>query len=245
MSIDNLEAMFGRADTTDYNEGLSAYPRYHIVMQKIAGHYGFSLEQVCAAFCSLSPNSDYVGNLRSTVSVLDGINRGIDPELVTVSTYKHCQRRAYAYAMGHRDFWTESKGPKIKSFYRNILDPTDSRFVTIDGHMSAIWQGKRLTMREALIPARTYEIIRRGVIALAFRHFILPCQMQAILWFARKRIENVVYDPQMNLFADGSDLWQTIREPDTILPYKPRSAIEPERSSSTLAMQPVGIKGLL
>jgi hypothetical protein len=224
MSIENLESMFGRACPIDLNEGRVAYERYNAVMRGIAEHYGFTLGQVIAAFVSLSPNSDYKGNLRSTVSVLDGIRRGVDPEDVTVATYKHCRRRAYAYAMGHRDFLAETKGPKIMSFYHNVLDPFDNRWVTIDGHMSAIWQNKKLTMREALIPRRTYIMIRDDVIRLAFRHYLIPNQMQAILWFTRKRVENVVYDPQLQLFGDPSDVWETFRDVRTIHPYPLRNA---------------------
>jgi hypothetical protein len=223
MSIDNLEAMLRRADPIDLDEGMVAYERYHMVMQRIASRFCWSMPAVTAAFVSLSPNSDYFGNLRSTISLLDGIKRGLGPDQITVSTYGHCKRRAYAYAMGDASFLLETKGPKITNFYHNIVDPRDGRWVTIDGHMSAIWQGKNLTMREALIPARTYARIRDDLLRLAFRNFMLPNQLQAILWFTRKRVDNIVYDPQLQLFAERGDVWATFRDINQIDPYPFRS----------------------
>jgi hypothetical protein len=238
--------MFDRATPIDLDEGVLAYERYHIVMRRIAEYYTFPLERVVACFVSLSPNSDYAGNLRSTVSVLDGIRKGIAPELVTVSTYGHCKRRAHAYAIGAASFLNETKGPKIRNFYMNILQPKSWKYVTVDGHMSAIWQGKKLTMREALIPARTYKLIHADIAALAFKYYMLPNQMQAVLWFTRKRVENVVYDPQLKLFASRDDVWETLRDVSTIRPYpmkgtttcEPAAVKQKAQASSELFARP-------
>lgn len=219
MGTVEFERMFHKADKYDFQEGLVAYQRYHIVMRRIGDHYGFDHRDVAAVFCSLSPNSDYKGNLRSTVSVLEGVNDGVDQELVTVSTYKHCRRRAWAYARGDKFFPAETKGLKILNFYYNICDPEDMRWVTIDGHMSAIWQGKDLTMREALVKPSVYAEMKADLIKVAFRHFMLPNQMQAVLWFTRKRTSRVMYDPQLELFADRGDVWKTLVDPRDIVPY--------------------------
>lgn len=213
--------MFERASDIDLDEGMVAYERYNMVMQKIADHYDFPLDRVIAVFVSTSPNNNYKANLRSTVSVLDGIRRGIDPELVTVSTYKHCRRRAHAYAIGEKRFLEETDGLKVLSFYHNLMNPLDNRWVTVDGHMSAIWQGKDLTMRQALVSKRTYMTIRDDIRWLAFRHYMLPNQMQAILWFTRKRVDKVIYDPQLDLFGDPTDVWGTFRDVSTIHPFTP------------------------
>lgn len=73
--IENLEKMFRQADAIDRAEGLLAYQRYYEVMKSIAEKYNFPVDRVIAVFVSTSPNNDYFGNLRSTVSVLDGINK--------------------------------------------------------------------------------------------------------------------------------------------------------------------------
>lgn len=222
--------MFKRADPIDLAEGMVAYERYNIVMRRIAEKYEFPLDRVCAVFCSLSPNSDYWGNLRSTVSVLQGINEQRPDTDIVVSTYRHCMLRAISYARGLREFEIETKGPKVINFYHNILAPHSQRWVTIDGHMVAIWKNTpKATMKESLVTRREYVQIADDCKALAFRNFLLPNQMQAILWFARKRLLNVKYDPQHELFAERADAWRTLRDVESIKPYSKRDGQDIKR----------------
>lgn len=231
--LSNLEKMFKQADSIDIEEGLLAYQRYHSVMKAISEKYQVPLSIVIAIFVSTSPNNDYVGNLRSTVSIIDGILKSIDPNLIVISTYNHCKFRAIDYLLGRRNFLAETKGPKITNFYQNILDPTDNRYVTIDGHMSAIWQGKNLTMKEALINKKTYNEISHAVKQLAFRELMLPNQVQAILWFTRKRLHNIKAENQFDLMLPKGDLWKTSRNINEIKPFKCLSSSTRTLSSST------------
>ena len=197
-----------------------AYERYNIVMRRIAKEYDFPLDVVCAVFCSLSPNSDYFGNLRSTVSVLDGLRNGQADGDIIVSTYGHCKTRALAYARGTSSFVRETKGLKIFNFYHNILAPHSSRWVTIDGHMVAIWRDQPdATMKDSIIHAGEYKTIADAVKSFAFYHFMLPHQMQAILWFVRKRLQNVRYTAQLDMLAEFGDAWRTLRDVREIRPY--------------------------
>jgi hypothetical protein len=197
-----------------------AYDRYNIVMRRIAKRYDFPLDIVCAVFCSLSPNSDYVGNLRSTVSVLHGLRSGTPDDDIVVSTYGHCKTRALAYARRVDSFVSESRGPKILNFYYNILKPHSWRYVTIDGHMVAIWRNEpTATMKQSIVHRSEYTVIAEAVKRFAFYHFMAPNQMQAILWFVRKRTLNVKYSAQLDLLSDSDDAWGTLRNVDEILPY--------------------------
>lgn len=241
MSIECLEAMFQCADPIDMDEGMVAYERYHVMMKTIGDKYGYSVPRVTAVFCALSPNSDYMGNLRSTVTVLEGLNRKLPAESIVVSTYNHCKLRAIKYATGHQTFLETVKGPKIRNFYHNITNPRDTRWVTIDGHMSAIWQNDlKMTMREALIPMRIYREIKDATIKLAFRHFLIPNQLQAILWFTRKRLARSVFLPQLELFGDRTDIWQTIKDVQSIRPYTRNdiSMIEHEQARTNHIVDP-------
>jgi len=238
--IERLEDMFCRADPIDMDEGMVAYERYHLMMKTIADKYEYDVPTVTAVFCALSPNSDYMGNLRSTVSVLQGVNEARCAEDIVVSTYNHCKLRAMQYA-GGAGFLSTVKGPKIRNFYHNIINPRDTRWVTIDGHMSAIWQGDlKMTMREALIPMRVYREIKDATIKIAFKHFLIPNQMQAILWFTRKRLAQSVYAPQLELFGDRTDIWGTIKDISTIRPYtkSDRSMIEYEQRRTDHRLDP-------
>lgn len=211
--------MFKRADRADRHEGEIAYARYHQTMRGLADHYDFPIERVIAAFVSLSPNTDYTGNLRSTASVLSGIRQGLRPDQITVSGYNHCRDRAYRYAIGAEEFVCRTRGPKVLNFYYNVLSPGDNRYVTVDGHVSAAWRGANLTMREAIVRRREYREIADSIKQLAFREFLLPNQYQAILWFARKRTLLVKYTAQLGLWQPPDDLWNTYRDVQDIKPY--------------------------
>ena len=231
--------MLRQADAIDMQEGLLAYQRYHDVMAQMSQQYSIEIEKVIAVFVSTSPNNDYVNNLRSTISILAGIYHGVPEEQVTISRYKHCRARAWQYATGQRNFLRETKGPKVINFYHNILDPTDNRYVTIDGHMSAIWQNKNLTMKEALISKGEYNEISAAVKKLAFREMMLPNQLQAILWFTRKRVCNIKSENQFDLLLPKGDLWKTSRNIKDLKPY-PCSLSSIKTLSSSTASQSQG-----
>ena len=197
MSERNLELMFERADDVDFEEGKLAYFRYNELMQRIARKYNYPLARVVAAFVSLSPNSDYTGNLRSLISLLEGIAAGVPCDQITVSTYKHCRDRAHAYVLADREFLKLTHGQKVLSFYHNVMTPEDNRYVTVDGHVVAAWRGQNLTMNEAILrKKRDYVEIADAIKRLAFRRYLLPNQYQAVLWFARKRSLGIRYDPR-------------------------------------------------
>ncbi len=168
-----------------------------------AHHYKTPLSRVTSAFVALSPNSDYIGNLRSLTSVLEGVRAGLSAEEITVSTYKACRNRAVQYLTGEADFLRTVRGPKIRAFRDNILRPKTSRLVTVDGHMVAAFMGNpNMTMKDAayhLTRRAQYNEIADAITAIADNQGIAPCQAQAVLWHARKRIFNIKFDAQTSL----------------------------------------------
>lgn len=216
----NLDKYFDLADADDVREGLLAYRRYNELMNEFARKYDTPLNRVVAAFAALSPNNDYFGNLRSLVSVLHAHKNGIPRTRVVISTYNHCAARAFKYLSGEEEFDAPDRGLKIRNFYHNIMNPDDTRWVTIDGHMSAAWRDLSLTMKEAIIrtPAE-YEQIANACKLSAWRRFIKPNQYQATIWFARKRVLKIKYSAQINIFHARDDLWQINYDLNTIDPY--------------------------
>lgn len=219
----HLEKLFAAADKFDVSDGMKAYLRYHDLMAQIAAYYDqqHNLDGVVAAFCALSPNNDYKGNLRSLVTMLYAMKAWGDPEMATVSTYKACRTRAAMYLRGVK-FMSHAKGLKTRAFYQNISDPTMMEPVTVDGHMVLAYFGKTGTMKDAqkLLSVSVYREIAEAVRNMARDRGIIPHQMQAILWMARKRIQQVVYDPQFDLLAGADDGAQkTMFKPSEIKPY--------------------------
>lgn len=218
MSLDNLRQVLAQADAIDWTEGKLAYLRYHQVMAKFANHYGFTMAQTTAAFVALSPNNDYRGNLKSMATLLHGIRAGWPLAKTPCSTYRACQQRAWLYATGRAEFLDHARGPKTRSFYANIMAPSESPEVTVDGHLIAAWLGRRMTMKEAVISRVAsgvgYDQIAAGVreLAAGLTPKLAPCQVQAVLWFTWKRMHRVISVEQLGLFAAG-DQWRTMVDP--------------------------------
>jgi hypothetical protein len=234
----NLEHMFLRADGYDMREGLLAYQRYHDVMANLSTKYEVKLPAVIAAFCALSPNNDYEGNLRSVVTLLHGWRHDWKLDEVQVSTYRHCLYRAWSYVAGDRSFLDDAKGLKIRNFYHNILAPEDNRFVTIDGHMVAIYRGLNLTMKDAICKGvREYGEIALACKAIAFKHFIRPNQFQAVCWFVRKRIYHIKVGSAAQydlLCPDDQDMWETFRDIEHVKPFPKRVSARGDDDESAL-----------
>jgi hypothetical protein len=159
MSVKNIEKVLSLVDDVDLNEGKQAYHNYNNLLRNISSYYKVGFSQTVAAFVSLSPNNDFIGNVRSLVSLIQGIGDGRPKEDIVVSTYCHCLFRAYNYMVGNKDFLLETDGLKITNFYCNILLPDSKRYVTIDGHMHNVWRGEKATMSESALSREKYNKI--------------------------------------------------------------------------------------
>lgn len=204
--ISNLLRVWDQSDFTDYTEGMLAYSRYLSTLSRLARRYSHPIESVVGAFAAMSPNNDYMGNLRSVVSLLQGSER--------TTSYSACRRRAQRCLRGE-DFLSFTRGPKTRAFFQNIMDPYDDWPVTVDGHAYCAWVGRRMTMKAVVYLGFPYEQVADGFRQAAAVTGVLPCQFQAVLWFTWKRIHNIVYRPQMRLFRQ-CDQWELDLRPHEI-----------------------------
>jgi hypothetical protein len=217
MSKENIIKVYEQVDAIDREEGLVAYARYHESLYYYSRKYRIPLPRVIGAFSALSPNNDYTKNLRSLVTLLEGMRWGADVEDCTVSTYKACRWRAWQYLHG-LDFLQATKGHKTRNFYRNILDPDDPEPITIDGHMACVSIGRHMTMKDVVRARFKYQVLAANFVDVAAHVGLLPNQLQAMLWFTWKRINNVIYKPQLDMFRENNQ-WGTLVDPSTILPF--------------------------
>jgi hypothetical protein len=223
--LDNVRRVLDAADLVDREEGMQAYPRYRVTLYRFALHYGLPLDSVVGAFVALSPNNDYWGNLRSLNTLCEGMAQGEHAaDNLTVSTYGACKRRAWSALQG-TPFLDFTKGPKTRAFFQNIMDPTDRWPVTVDGHMVGVWFNRRLTMKEAVATRFRYEEVANGVRLVAYERALVANQVQAMCWFAWKRLNNVVYDPQLDLLRGlAGDQWFLDVHPSQVPVYPRKQA---------------------
>ena len=207
MSRQNIERVFAQVDDTDYKAGRVAYANYNKTLRMMASAYGTGFVQTVAAFVALSPNNDYMGNIRSLKTLIIGWKAGNRIEDLSISTYNACKIRAWAYLRGERDFLMDTRGPKTRAFYHNILAPTDTKHVTIDGHMMNIYIGEVRPLVEVARIRIPYDKISAEFKIVARKNGLIPSQLQAMLWFTWKRINKIVYSPQLALFNADDDRW--------------------------------------
>jgi len=171
-------------------------------MESLSEYYAVSLPCVIGAFCALSPNNDYKGNLRSTATALRWF-RFIHEDSISTSTYNHCKERALRCLWGE-DFLSFTVGPKTRAFYLNILNPDDPNPVTIDGHLTNAAMDTRLTMKQAIWAKGNwnYEQIAGAIRAIGFCRDMVPNQVQSIVWHTWKRINRILHSDQLLLWQD-------------------------------------------
>lgn len=218
----NLESWLDRADDRDRSDGRTAYRVYQQMIALIADRYGQPFERVLSAFVALSPNSDYFGNLRSLISVLDGVRNKVPLERVTVATYNHCRDRAWRYLLGTELFLASARGLKVRSFFLNIFDPDDPGPVTIDGHIALAWRADDAgTVKQSKVSPRDYAQISATIRRIARDRGLIANQVQATIWLARKRVLRIRFDQQLDLFSHPIAV-----RPDEIAPFPLRAATE-------------------
>jgi hypothetical protein len=217
LNVANIKRVLAQADRVDWNEGMIAYQMYNQTMSSLAQYYGYSLETVTAVFAALSPNNDYLKNLRSTVTLLKGFRDGHSVDSLTVTTYNACKLRAWRVLNGE-SFLSFTTGKKTRNFYECIINPEHQTAITIDGHATNIWLDKPQTMTAALLARIKYDAVAHDYRKVAFENFMLPMQLQAITWFTWKRINNIVYKPQMD-FDLIDNVWKLKWEAEEIKPY--------------------------
>src|SRR5690606_11014067 len=80
-------------------------------------------------------------------------------------------------------FFNAKTGAKTLSFYRNILNPNDTNYVTIDRHMLAVFKGRiGKPSGTARITPKQYRELSAEFSKLAKKHNVTPCQLQAAVW---------------------------------------------------------------
>lgn len=199
MSVDNLKKILDAAAPYDVEAGIDSYRKYHRIMVKLANHCKTTPTIACAVFAALSPNNDYYGNLRDANKLLCAARDKKSLSDFTVSTYGQNKRKAWWIAHG-ADPLLHIVAYKTRNFFMNITDPEDRKPVTIDGHMLNVWRGKRENLVGIHFPPKLYEVVADGVRSVAAERDMVPCQVQAIIWLAWRRLHGIQSTHQLEMW---------------------------------------------
>lgn len=208
-NVQNLISVYQESNQDERAHGLIAYSNYRTRISDLALGCGLDpyndpshLSKAVGVFCALSPNNDERGNFRDMGTVIRAFFKGHDRGSVSVSSYGWSLAKAWEILEG-KDAYVTLNGRKTQNFYLCIMDPEDRGPVVVDGHGYSAWAGTRYLMREVNITTRVYKEVADDYRHAASYVGLVPSQFQATLWFAWKRIHNVlpanIYGGQMRL----------------------------------------------
>lgn len=177
---DNILATYAGATDSEREHGADWYREAHQLAVDLSERHGITVERAAGVIAVLSPLQSWTRNVADAVRVFEtGHYVGLTDKRVKV-----------ARLLSGEDVNSVVSGPKVTSFYRNILDPSGDD-VTIDRHAHDIADGKRRTENQrAKAPGLTGMRYARYVDAYraAARELnIGALELQAIVWVAWRR----------------------------------------------------------
>lgn len=173
--------------TVYLERGKQWYNDAHNFAAYLSETYKVSFDRVCAVISAMSPACKWETNKQDaerliTCYVCDG-----DYTRLSFSTYGMNVVKAWSILTDMDketdSFFNAKTGAKTLSFYRNILNPQDDNYVTIDRHMMAIFEGRvGKSSGSARVTPKQYRMVSADFGKLAKKHGLTPCQLQAALW---------------------------------------------------------------
>jgi hypothetical protein len=204
-SIENIFRVWTQSLPWERLDGAAYYDRQRQAITSLARSYAYTQRQGVAVFAALSPNNDEAGTYRAA-EVCMKIARERLPAEHPVQGYPANKAKALRILLGMPPLEVLS-GPKVLAFFHNTIQPDNSEWVTIDGHMVGVWRGRRHLlrgMRGADRPdgmtgaeiSKTEYAAAVGDFRTAAGEVDLPApRFQAVLWLAWKRIHRIRYTP--------------------------------------------------
>lgn len=142
--------------------------------QQLADETGLSLEVAVGVVAVLSPRLKWEANIREARKVIEG--------KTSMALGRNVEKARRILATGR----VELSGPKVTSFYRNILEPDDSQAITVDTWAARVWSGDWTWGKP--VDKKTYWQIAADYREAARQVGLLPCELQAITWESVRRI---------------------------------------------------------
>jgi hypothetical protein len=193
--VENLYRVWVSCSPWEIASGHDYYPRQRDRLGAIAAREGVPLATVVGMFAALSPNNTEDGTYRGVVAML---HSGYGAK---VTTYLPNRLKAEWIRCGKPPLDVLG-GRKVRSFYRNTMDPEDPTVVTVDGHMYSCWKGRRVVLTDAAhkLDDRLYTRVESDVQLLASLTGQIPCRLQSTLWARWRRIHRILSPDQLSLF---------------------------------------------
>ena len=170
-----LITLWERTTKAERSEGASWYPEAHRFADYLAFWTNRPIEQTCGVIAALSPQLSWERNCEAAEAF---IKHEPIPGVLQASI-----RRAGRILRGAAPSATAfplRSCPKTNSFYHNLLDPDDPRYVTIDRHAASAGLGRSAKRFDYWQIEAAYREAAQAV-------GVLPSAFQATLWLCQRK----------------------------------------------------------
>lgn len=187
MSVENILAVYERANEWDIAEGLTWYAEAHRLCVIFSKRYDKPLDVVIAVMAALSPRNKWSQNVKDTERILQAVNDGEPEDFIKTGTTHLFRDRAYKIARtGNIGLL---RGPKVWSFYKNIYDYDFTDRVTVDVWAARVVEGVFSGLVK--LDNRIYNKIEREYQEAAKLLGLRPLELQAITWVTVRRYAKI------------------------------------------------------
>lgn len=158
-------------------DGKKWYPEAHDFCKELSKKYSLAITQTSGICSSLSPLKSWELNKRLTKDFLEGKEYG---------HFKHQIEKARKIKRISIPSTIDKilKGNKTVNFFRNINNPTDNQWVTVDSHLlKYVGDGVLLNSTNY-----RYNLIKNSIIKYSKYVNLQPNEVQAIIWLRAKEL---------------------------------------------------------
>lgn len=182
-----LDNVLKNIPTDCLQRGSRWYEDAHDFATYLSDTYKVSFDRVCGVISALSPENRWENNKLEAERLITCYVCGGDFTRLSFRTYASNVVKAWEILTANErevdSFFSPKTGAKTLHFYKNILNPRDDRYVTLDRHMIAVIEGRLGNPSgSAKLTPKQYKNMVSDFIRVAKKYNMLPNQLQASVW---------------------------------------------------------------
>lgn len=181
-----LRRLYHSATQAEREAGRRFYPEVHEFAGVLAGLSGCTMQQAAAVIAVTSPRASWDASQKDALALV----AGADPAArVGFAALPRDLARAQVI-LQHEDpeAWP-MRGPKVLSFYRNIVAPATEESIPLDRHLvraATPARNDREITRQVSTPAR-YTALQERYFRAAEADGVRPIHFATAIWFVMRR----------------------------------------------------------
>lgn len=157
------------------SSGANWYPEAHTFAKSLADKHKIALSSCCGIISSLSPLKSWTENKKLAEQFLSGKERGHFPKQIDKA------RRIKRISIPDT-IETILSGKKTSSFFRNIYNPNDNKYCTVDSHILKVAHKGVLVQSTP----RRYKDIENAIKKISNKENLPVSTVQATIWIYAK-----------------------------------------------------------